>query len=284
MTTTSDKPTIGGEEVSIGDFSAFKAIFAMEIVTEVEGAFRQVLSETAAFKRQYEKENVVEIPRAEARRQFRPKPLYKARQIIADDGETIEEVVEEPVIDEKTGEPVLGPDPLAHLTDQDWQASGNMLRLADSPGDDVIFAQMIPTGFKLARAQVLRLIALALTTNRELEEWDGQGSETIAGQLDQKGKKLLHQARADELVRLAVAVARKCKDQLGGPFDEAAAAFRELRPSKQQQTEEPTAPEQQPVSVETEGEPSAKPTSSTESPAATGGRQTSSSTASRTGG
>lgn len=263
--------TIGGEPRTLGDFSAFKAIFAMEIVTEVEGAWRQVLTEGARFKREFEAENFVAMDRAEARRRYLPRPLYREIREETEDGRMA--LRDEPVLDAQ-GNPVLGPDPLGHLTEEDWQASGQKLRIADSPGEQLQIAAMIPVAFRHARVHVFRLLALTLTPNRELEEWDGE--KDIATELDRISRELQHRAKADEIVRLGVAVVALCKEQLAGPFEEAAAAFRTVF----QKETPPATTEPEPMRIEDEADaPSDEPpTSSTESLADTDGRPTSSST------
>lgn len=265
MTTVT--PTIGGEPITIGEFSAYKAIFAMEIVSEVESAFREVMSGAAEYKRRFEAENFVEMSRAEARRQFRPQVLI--RQEETDDGR----VAVEPMM--RDGEPVLGPDPLGHLADADWAASGQVLRIPESPSQEMQIGAMVPLAFKLARTQVLRLVALAMTPNRDLEAWDGE--RDIAVELDRVAREMLHRAKADELVRLAVAVAHQCREQLAGPFEEATAAWRQLWPQQGQDEETEAAPAPEPMRLETEPSDDG-PTSSTESPDDTAGRPTSSST------
>lgn len=289
--TDKTSPTLDGQPVTIQEFSAFKAIHAMDVLSEVEGSWRQVVFAMADYRAEYGQKNTMRLSRAEARRQFRAKPLYRARNVVEDD--IVTEVIEEPVLDE-SGQPVLGPDPLEHLTDQDWQASGNELVIPEQPNPDEVVAAMVPFAFKLARVQVLRVIALALTPNRQLEDWDTEAPgdpELLNRHLDDAARRLVHQAAADELIGLAVAVAEKVKAQLIGPFEQARAEFRELLPKATTSTDDATPPPmtivegpeddelaatQEPSSEPTEPEP--KPASSTASPEPTAGPPTSSST------
>lgn len=262
---------IGGETVSLPDFNAYKALLAMDIIGEVESSFREVVSDAAAYRHDWEEKHYIEVRRADARRRFRPEPLMRLVQ----DENTISEV---PVLDE-TGAPVIGPDPLAHLTEADWQASGHVLRLPESPGDDHVMAALLPKATRLAKTQVMRLLALATTTNRDLEQWDGE--KDIDGELDRIGKKLMHDATPGELIRLAIAVMRIARDELRDPFDEAVAAWASLRtPTTEPSPEDPDdamVPEPEPMRIETET--GSSPTSSIESPADTAGTAERSSTA-----
>lgn len=257
--------TIGGEQVQLADFMAFKAIKAMEIISEVEGAWRDVLDETASFVHDYETKNVVELPRAEARRQMRPAVLY--RQEEGEDGR----VKAEPVLGDD-GQPLLGPDPLGHLTEDDWQASDNVLRMPESPSEAMRTAAMVPVAFKLARTSVLRMLALLLTSNRDLEQWDENGDD-IDARLDDAGKRLLHQASAAELVNVTTAAMHTLRDQLSGPFVEAREAFRNAFSTTTTEQEEATQtePEREPMRLVEDGSSEPAPTSSTDSPADTAG-------------
>lgn len=286
---TSTQPTIGGEPVTIQEFSAFKAIHAMDVLSEVEGSWRQVVYAMGDYKTEFGKKNTMRLSRAEARRQFRAKPLYRARNVVKDD--VVTEVIEEPVID-ASGQPVLGPDPLAHLSDSDWQSSGNVLEIPEQPSPDEVIAAMVPFAFKLARVQVLRVIALALTPNRQLEEWDtdAPGDPGVLNQhLDDSARRLVHEAKADEIVAIAVAVAEKIKAQLVGPFEQARAAFKDLIPKETPAASEEELPPPMTIVEEDDelaatttsseqSEPESKPASSIGSPASTGGPPTSSST------
>jgi hypothetical protein len=260
----SESVVIGGELQSLPDFNAFKALVAMEIISDVETAFREVSDAAAEYRHDWEAKNYLEIRRADARRRFAPEPLMRVVQEETDDGRV--RVSQVPVIDD-AGAPIMGPDPLGHLTDADWQANGQALRIPETPSDEQVMAAMVPKAFKLAKTQVLRLMALALTTNRALEEWDGE--KDIDAELDRVGVKLIHDATPGELMDLAVAVMQLARDQLRDPFDRATAAWKELRQSREETSpEDPDdAPAPEPMRIETES----SPTSSIESPDGTAG-------------
>lgn len=249
---------IGGEAHTLQDFMAFKSLTAMRLVADVEEAFREVLKVGAEFRRQFEADNYVSIPRAEARRQMRPLPLARQVQRQLEDG-TIE-LSEGPILDEH-GQAVLGPDPLGHLTEQDWAAAGNVLRVPDTPPKELEMAAMLPKGFQLARKQVLRILALVITSNRDLEQWD-TAAEDIDAKLDAAAAKLLHDARLDELIRLGIAAMNVCREQVADPFEEAKSAWAAWQATKTTPEPEPEAPAPAVFESATDG-PS---TSSTSSP------------------
>lgn len=273
--------TIGGEDRSIADFSAFKALLAMSEATAAQDVFDQVLTAGAAFKRRYEAEHFVTMDRAEARRQFAPRPLLEEvpiehdGKILADDGVPLLRRV--PML--RDGEPVMGLDPLGHLSDADWEASGNVLKVPDSPSRDLIVTAQVEAGFRLGRPQALRLLALALASNADLEKWDGEGGdEKIRAELDAEAKRLLHRASAGELMRAAGVVVDLLREQLSDPFEELRATFARMRRSGSR-GDETAAREPEPMRVETSGESESQPTSSTSSQGDTDGSPESSSTA-----
>jgi hypothetical protein len=277
--------TVAGQPVAIQEFSAFKAVLAMEIITEVEGTFRKVLAAGGQFRQQYAAENFMTFPRSEARRNFPPEPLVERV-------DTEEGSVMRPVRHQDTGEVIMGPDPLGHITEADWEASGHQLRVPEYPSERMVTAAMIPLGFREAKTHVFRLIALVLTANTQLETWDEAGTQiaTDAGELDKAARKLQHQCMADEPISLFVAAMQIARTQLAGPFEQATISLRTMFQADQDQTStDPQAPPQEPMqmvsdegqvepSPQQSGEKESLPTSSIDSPAATAGTPASSST------
>lgn len=236
--------TIGGEPRTLGDFSAYKAFKAMEVIADVEAVWREVLTEAARFKRSYEAEHFVEMDRATARREFRPRPLWET----LNDGEN---VIERPVLQD--GQPVIGPDPLGHLTEADWEASGQKLRLPDSPSEQLQTAAMIPTAFRLGRDQCLKLMAIATVSNADIERWDDVSAENVDDELDKAAHELLHRCKADELLKLAAAAFELFKEQVSGPFEDLVAAVRTtFEKPETEGDQEATTPAA--MQVETEGD------------------------------
>jgi hypothetical protein len=264
--------TIGGQLVELEGFSGFKAMYAMDTIGTVEATVRDLIRAHADFKAEHTARVVqgrtsVRFTRVEARRQFGPQPLYEQQP--TDDGPRLIAVLND-------GAPVMGPDPLGHLTDQDWQACGNELVIPTIPAgeDDGIenaaMMAMAPLAFKQARGVVTRLLALATTTNRQLEDWDDANAD-IDAELDKEAKKLAHRASGGELIALAVAAVQLAKDEIAGPFEDAVAAIQQLFPSA---PADPTSvPAQQPMRLESEPDAgtTSSPGSATSSPASTAG-------------
>lgn len=273
--------TIGGEARRVGEFSAFKAFKAMELVSEIEGVWRKMLSAAAEFKRTYEAENVTTIDRAEARRMFGPRQAVETRPLERD-GEIV--VVDDEIVFERTplfdeaGRPIMGPDPLGHLAEEDWAASDHKLNVPDSPPTRLLQAFMAQIAFKEARAQIMRLLALVLIPNSELERWQRDDETQIDRLLDEAGTALVHDAALDELLELGAVTVEVARDQLRDPFESIKTSIERLR-RKQQATE--TAPPPEPMRVEAEPDSPDEANGSSSSPDASTGDPSTSGTASR---
>lgn len=268
--------TINGQPTTLPDFTAFKAVHAMETLGAIESQVREIMHEAGDFRAEWMKRHSLSIPRAEARRQFRPEPLLK--QETTEDGVSIT-----PMLDD-AGAVILGADPLAHLTDADWEASGNTLVVPEQPDDSAVQMALIPKAFKIARESVMELLSLAVVADRDVEQWDAAGE--LEEKLKVRGKALLFECKADELAKLAVAVIRLAREQVADPFDAARAEIQAMFSRPEDVDGEATAePPIEPMSVEPpesdepESETGSSPTSSTASPADTAGVPTPSSTA-----
>lgn len=253
--------TVGGEPRRIGDFSAFKATLAMELVSDAQEQVETVLDAGAEFKRRFESKNYVELDRATARREFAPAVLWRDVPVkeddgsLARDGDGVVVLSREPALGED-GQPIIGPDPLGHLTEDDWAAGNQKIRLPDSPSKEWQYAAMVPAAYKHARKEVFRLAALVLTTNEDLERWDLDETVSIDDQLETVAKQLIHRASLPEILGVAKATVQACREQLRDPFEALKAEIKESFGKPQEDPEEsgeppPAPPVAGPMSVET---------------------------------
>jgi hypothetical protein len=261
---------IDGEERTLADFKAYKAFLALEIIQQAEAAFRALSMEGAKYRSDYAAAHTTVLSRAEARRQFRPQPLLKQEE--QEDG-TVKIF---PALAEDGVTAIVGPDPLGHLTDADWEADDNKLPIPSFPSEEEVQAYLIIKGFEVAREPVLRLLALALTANADLQRWDEDDEDTDA-KLDTAAKRLLHQASAGELLKLASSVVQLVKDEISGPLAEIREALKRLDPDEEETPDLDSPPERAPEPMRLEeDEPAAdassgSQTSSTGSEAGTDG-------------
>lgn len=251
-----DAPTrtvqIGDDSLRLQEFSAFKAFEAMRRAKDIMRVGPEIQRAVTDYVTDYERDNVIEINRAAA--------LHRYGQ------------------------------ELAHLTDRDWEASGNMLRVPRSPGSIEIVMAALPVAFDVAQKQSMQLIAVMALTNRELEDADNTSDEAVDELVETRAKQLQHRAKAHQLVLLAAAGVDLLQDQFDEEIREAARPLLRVVemlgiPIPGQTTEKteesppaPDQPQEEAGISRSEPESAPRPTSSTSSPPSTGGPQTSPST------
>lgn len=264
---------VGGETRHVDEFSGFKAIKIGSAVRELIAQAPQVLSAGAAFKRAYEAEHYIEMDRAEARIELRPRPLYRDAPELDKDGDVVA-LKAEPILNEH-GEPVLGPDPLAHLTERDWEESGHRYRQRQSPAEELEWAAMFPVAFDVGRTAILRLFALFLASNADLERWDLDPETDVDSKLEEEGGLLLHKMRGGEPFRLAGAVIAAIRDQFADDLADLRGQMGNLKAAVRPAAPETRAPAMT-VEADTDGSSTKSPISSISSPAGTGEESTTS--------
>lgn len=270
MSATANKTVqVGEEEIKLEPFSGRKAIRVIRTIEHITKGVPEILDKWADFTREYEARNVTVVDRATARHFYGPRPLMEDQPVLAPDGKTVvTDAIGDPIVRrtprlDDSGRAILGPDPLAHMSDADWEASGNRLRLPKSPGQGEQIAAVFPMALDLAEEEVLRLLAVLATPNAELKRKARDGS--LKDYLTERADELID-APATDLLELAVVAGEMVDEQfttkvrsLGGRLPN---ALRLLGlGSGSPKTEEASKSE----SSET------KPTLSTDSPAATGG-------------
>lgn len=226
--------TIGDQPLNLQEFSGFKAFAAMECLKAIFEAGPAIDKRVASYRRDYEADNYVELDRVTALHRF-------------------------------------GHDELGHLTDADWSASGNKLRLPTSPSPAEIAIAAFPTALTIAKEESIRLLGLLALTNRELEDADvGGGQGQVDQAIDAKAKRLLHEAQADQLLELAVASV----ELLEGQFDSTVKGLGDRLGNSLRLLglgSNPAEPKQPTQGGDTPAESEPQPSSSTSSPPDTAG-------------
>lgn len=235
--------TLGQRIVRVEPFSGRKAMRAFRLLRHVSKGAPEILSAWARFTKEYEADNSVELSRAEALFEFPP-------------------------IKEQESGRVLRPGRFDHLTDADWAASGNKVRIPRSPSVPEQIAAVFPEAFDLAEKEVLRLLALIAAANHEVKDH----REDLPEFLDEVAEDLLD-APFEDLLELAVLGGevvdeqyRRKAEELGGRVGNALRLVGLNPETFQRQTSTPST-----TSI-------SKPASSTDSAASTDGRPASPST------
>lgn len=244
---------IGDRNVVVPRFNGYKATVAGEIIAKVTEESPKIANAAAAFRLDYEQKNVERITRAEAKL---PRNMRKR-----------------PVIDPETGEYREAEDGRIALelvpvfSDGDFDESG-VIEIPSSPTTQEQVAAVFPMIWKLARDEIVTLLALVTAPNRELADADEDG--TIDEYLKTKGREILHEGDLDQIVEALVVAIEVLRDQFKGKpgaVGKIAAFFDNLLTSENAET-----------ATSDEAPPTSKPSSSIDSPERTDGREGSLST------
>jgi hypothetical protein len=264
---------IGGSEKLVSPFNGRKAIVATRILQRASSVAGDVTSKLAEFRAEYRAEHTLELDRAQAQRQFRARVVHgtEAAAFGVPDGFEI-------------------PSPIAHLTEEDWERSGHVLRIPEDATWAEEIAAVLPVVYEAAEEDVLRLLALGIVTKDELRGWkrDG-GTAMVDEQLLERGEDLLDDSDDfTELIELAIAVVDVLRERYEAKADTlgprmgtllSMVGLRLPGPPTARSPETPSATEEQPSSTTpSDGSSTPKPTSSTASPAPTDGTSSESST------
>lgn len=168
--------TVGDQTYSVQKFTTFKVIEATSIVTSIMEEVPQLGEKIGAFSREYRETNSIKIPRSAAELRYTEEELSK-------------------------------------ITETAWEASNQHLEVPASPGGLDIAAHVFPDVFRVAREQLLRLVALVATPNSELRAADDE--ERVPELLNTKAKALRHEDAA-ELLDLLVAASEVLTEQFKG--------------------------------------------------------------------
>lgn len=205
---------VGDEDIRLEPFSGRKAIRVIRTIESISKGVPEILDRWADFTREYEARNVTEMDRATAKHYYSPQPLMDEEPILVDGVAVTDDIGN--VIVRRTpkldggGKPVMGPDPLAHMSDEDWGASGNKLRLPRSPSNEEKIAAIFPMALDLAEHEVTTLLALLATSNADLKRKARDG--TLKEHLEARAEELLD-APATDLLELAVGAGEMVEEQ-----------------------------------------------------------------------
>lgn len=207
--------TVGDRNISIGDFSGRKGARLLRLLDHVGQEFPDIQKEIARYTKEYEANHTIDLDRAFARAEWGPQPLMREEPVLDEEGRAIADdrgqplVRREPVFDEH-GQVTPGLDPLGHLTDADWEASGQKLKRPRSPGDMEVFLAIFPKVLDAAENEVAKLLGLVAMPNDEVTRRSSDGSlwDEVAAQGDH-----LLDAPFDQLIELLVAASEAVSEQ-----------------------------------------------------------------------
>jgi hypothetical protein len=295
---------LAGREVTIERVSGRKASRAFSILRQIGKDVPGIIEAWGKAQTDFEATHGVELTRVQAHARFAARPLLddgvpvrhpEHLLIPAPEGSDLPPRVEP---HPRAGELVMAPSPLDGLTEEDWNSSGGVMRMPESPSWVQLVAAVFPMVLDAAEESVYTLLALFVATNDEVKRWRRSGN--LDEELTRIVDELLDDALADELLELAVVCGEVVDDQfvskaadLGDRLGKALRLvglsperLRKRTPGNDSQTppeasqtsesggpETPTSPEPESTSAS-----SSRPTSPTDSDGPTGGTPTPSST------
>lgn len=190
---------IGEDTVTIQRPSARKASIAFGLIRSITEALPDAQQHLAEFQTNYRATNYVEFSRSQAALRWPRRPLI-------DDDEN--PILQPPTIDGQpnptAGQPVYVDSPFSAMTEEDWEQSGNVVRIPQDPPTEATIMAMFPYAVEHAETPVYRLLALFTMTNAEVKQ--AERGEGIDAALDEKTDWLLDNAFADEVGELAATV------------------------------------------------------------------------------
>lgn len=197
---------IGDRTFRIDDFTGRKGIRVLRTLEEIAKAAPEIQKKWQEYTRQYETENTIDLDRAYARSEFGPQPLYTEEPVLNDEGHVLNGsdgrplVRRMPMLDEQ-GRVRMGPDPLGHLSQEDWQASGNKLKRPRSPSVQEQLMVVFPMMIDLAEQETASLIGLIAMPNSDVKRYSKD--ETIKAKAYEIGDDILD-APIQDIVGLAI--------------------------------------------------------------------------------
>src|SRR3954452_7711118 len=223
--------SVGGRNVTVGEFSGRKGARLLRLLEHVGKEFPDIQREMQRYTHEYEATHTIDIDRALARVEFPPQAMMREEPVMEDGVAVCDDagrplIRREPVTD-TDGKPIPGIDPLGHLSEEDWKASGNKLRRPRSPSDIEVFMAIFPQVLDVAEDEDAKLLGLVAMAD---EEGARRGKDrSLWDEVAAQGDALLD-APIHELAELLIAAVEvvgyqlrtKVRDRLGERLTNAA--------------------------------------------------------------
>lgn len=229
------KVSAGGEDYTIAKFKGYKAFRIGRMLTSLGEIGPEISKATNEFVVEYRKQNVDVIERATLEFRY--------------------------------------PTEAAGVSQEAWEQSDGVIKLANDPSQAEIMAIVFPKAFELAGDKVVDLLAWVIASDSELETKDGEGEEAVLTYIGELRKRLMFRCDVDELFDLAAAATEVLRDQLAGKAEQARSLLALVglsqEDSEDEETDEEeseTTEEQTPATMTIEDETSIEPEPKAETP------------------
>lgn len=188
---------INGQDITIERMTLTKAMRVITLLSLIQKRVPEINRAMGEFRRAYVNENADELTRTEAKLRFGPQP------VLGDDGE---------VMLRDDGEVLVLPSPIDRMTEQDWEQSGQVLKLRRQPSNTELLTAMFPLVYEHAEELVLRLLALVSMPNADVDRYVRSGE--IKERMDERAQEVIAPAFLEEVMELAVTCAEQVEGQV----------------------------------------------------------------------
>lgn len=155
--------TIGGREIRLQSFKAFKSAHVAAMVSEVTAEAEQIAESYTEFVRDYRANHQVKVTEA----------IATVRGWDVPEGQW--------------------------LTDEN---GGRYIELPETPPDERVMMHVFGDAYRLARLQVIRILALLVVDNDRLAAAEDESPEAVGALLDTEGKAIMRSAETWEIIDL----------------------------------------------------------------------------------
>jgi hypothetical protein len=187
---------IGGRRVVIERFTLVKAMRVITLLGLIQKSVPEVTRAMVEFKREYRENNVIELDRVQAKMRFGPTP------VLGDDGEALF----------KDGALVTIPSAIDRMTEADWERSGHVLKIRESPSTTELVMAVFPVAYEQAEEPVQRLLALIAMSNDDVARYVKSGE--IWDRVDEFAQTVIAPAYLEEVMELAVVAGETIEGQV----------------------------------------------------------------------
>lgn len=215
---------IGGKDRPVEEFSARKVMRAPKILARAPEAWEAIVDAWHTAAGEFAQRHPETLERSAARAIHGPQPLMQP--MLGPDGQPVRDGDGNPLIEpmrDERGDFVMGPDPLGHVSDEEWAAWGQKLVTPGKAPWSYLAGRTFPLALAYAEREVVQLLALCVVTNAEFAEAAkadaGEQGDGIDQLLERTGEEILDDATGNELFEIALVGGETLERQFREQFE-----------------------------------------------------------------
>lgn len=214
--------TIGEQSISLHEFNGRRMSKALQLVSSMEELGDLLKGELDKWR----EANEQTLDRVSAKVAYQPELLMQPMVV---DGEILQDSQGNPILEpmrDASGTFVRGPDPLGHITAEDWAAVDNVWKTSPTPRigllleDPDFLTRSIPKLLSRAEEKVTKVLALCIVSDEEYAQARTTSEKEADDLLGEKADWILDTAKGQQVVKLGLACFELVKDQFKDNVDE----------------------------------------------------------------